>query len=140
MGELREMFPVYLLSGFLDSGKTTFINNILRDGFAEEDKTLLISCEEGEVEYDSAALKNVTILSVDDPDLLTPEFLLFEQTPIPMPSRRPPTISLRLPTSWLKCCIRTLRPSRALRTAAAPAATAAAPRRTTTWSTPTSPK
>ena len=79
MGELREMFPVYLLAGFLDSGKTTFINNILRDGFAEEDKTLLISTEEGEVEYDESALKNVTILTVDDPDLLTPEFLLFEQ-------------------------------------------------------------
>ena len=79
MGEQREMFPVYLLAGFLDSGKTTFINNILRDGFAEEDKTLLISCEEGEVEYDKGVLKNVTVLSVDDPDLLSPEFLLFEQ-------------------------------------------------------------
>ena len=79
MGELREMFPVYLLAGFLESGKTTFINNILRDGFAEEDKTLLISCEEGESEYDSRVLKNVTVLTVDDPDLLSPEFLLFEQ-------------------------------------------------------------
>lgn len=79
MGNLQEVFPVYLLAGFLDSGKTTFINNILKDGFAEEDKTLLISCEEGEVEYDSRVLKNVTVLSVDDPELLTPEFLLFEQ-------------------------------------------------------------
>ena len=29
--------PVYLIAGFLDSGKTGFINGILRDGFAEED-------------------------------------------------------------------------------------------------------
>jgi len=26
--------PVYLIAGFLDSGKTGFINGILRDGFA----------------------------------------------------------------------------------------------------------
>lgn len=39
--------PVYLIAGFLDSGKTGFINGILRDGFAEEDRTLLICCEEG---------------------------------------------------------------------------------------------
>ena len=51
MGELREMFPVYLLAGFLDSGKTTFINNILRDGFAEEDKTLLISTHNDELAH-----------------------------------------------------------------------------------------
>ena len=38
--------PVYLIAGFLDSGKTGFINGILRDGFAEEDRTLLICCEE----------------------------------------------------------------------------------------------
>ena len=31
--------PVYLIAGFLDSGKTGFINGILRDGFAEEDRT-----------------------------------------------------------------------------------------------------
>ena len=40
--------PVYLVAGFLDSGKTNFINGILEDGFAREDKTLLICCEEGD--------------------------------------------------------------------------------------------
>ena len=73
----EQVFPVYLLAGFLDSGKTTFINNILADGFAAEDKTLLISCEEGEEEYRN--LKNVTVLQVEDLELLTAEFLLFEQ-------------------------------------------------------------
>ena len=40
--------PVYLIAGFLDAGKTEFINGILRDGFAAEDRTLLLCCEEGE--------------------------------------------------------------------------------------------
>ena len=35
-----QVFPVYLLAGFLDSGKTTFINNILSDGFAAEDRVV----------------------------------------------------------------------------------------------------
>ena len=66
--------PVYLITGFLDAGKTTFLNGILLDGFAEEDKTLLLRCEEGEVEYDKNALKNVTVVPVEDEDDLTPEF------------------------------------------------------------------
>ena len=37
--------PVYLVAGFLDAGKTNFINGILEDGFAREDKTLLLCCE-----------------------------------------------------------------------------------------------
>ena len=28
--------PVYLIAGFLDAGKTGFINGILQDGFARE--------------------------------------------------------------------------------------------------------
>lgn len=44
--------PVYLITGFLDAGKTDFINGILKDGFASEDRTLLLCCEEGETEYD----------------------------------------------------------------------------------------
>ena len=39
--------PVYLIAGFLDAGKTEFINGILRDGFAAEDRTLLLCCEGG---------------------------------------------------------------------------------------------
>ena len=58
--------PVYLIAGFLDGGKTDFINGILQDGFAREDKTLLICCEEGELEYDPAVLDNVTVVTVDE--------------------------------------------------------------------------
>ena len=57
--------PVYLVAGFLDGGKTNFINGILEDGFAREEKTLLICCEEGEEEYNPKALDNVTVVTVD---------------------------------------------------------------------------
>ena len=50
--------PVYLITGFLDAGKTDFINGILKDGFAAEDRTLLLCCEEGETEYDPKVLFN----------------------------------------------------------------------------------
>ena len=39
--------PVYLIAGFLEGGKTNFINGILEDGFAREDGTLLRGCDEG---------------------------------------------------------------------------------------------
>lgn len=67
--------PVYLFAGFLDAGKTRFINNILADGFARDDRTLLICCEEGETEYDPKVLKNVTVLTVEDEEDLTRSFL-----------------------------------------------------------------
>ena len=58
--------PVYLVAGFLDGGKTNFINGILEDGFARQDRTLLICCEEGEEEYNPKALDNVTVVTVED--------------------------------------------------------------------------
>lgn len=67
--------PVYLFAGFLDSGKTTFINSILEDGFAREDRSLLICCEEGMEEYDPEVLDNVTVVTVEDEEDLTCDFL-----------------------------------------------------------------
>ena len=58
--------PVYLIAGFLAGGKTNFINGIMEDGFARQDKTLLICCEEGEEEYNPRALDNVTVVTVED--------------------------------------------------------------------------
>ena len=56
MDEIR--VPIYLITGFLESGKTTFLNFTLnQDYFEIEGKTLLILCEEGEEEYDLEALK-----------------------------------------------------------------------------------
>ena len=66
--------PVYLIAGFLDAGKTNFINGILQDGFAREDRTLLLCCEEGEEEYDPKALDNVFTYKIDDLEDMTPEF------------------------------------------------------------------
>ena len=79
MARTEQVFPVYMVAGFLDSGKTSFINGILSDGFTREDRTLLLCCEEGETEYDPKALGNVTVVTVDDQEALTPEFLLAQQ-------------------------------------------------------------
>ena len=67
--------PVYLFAGFLDSGKTSFINGVLQDGFAREDKTLLLCCEEGVEEYLPSALDNVTVITVDEEAQLTRSYL-----------------------------------------------------------------
>ena len=58
--------PVYLVAGFLDGGKTNFINGILEDSFARKDRTLLICCEEGEEEYNARFLDNVTVVTVEE--------------------------------------------------------------------------
>ena len=60
--------PVYLVAGFLDAGKTEFINGVLQDGFARQERTLLICWEEGELEYDPRVLENVTVVTVEDED------------------------------------------------------------------------
>ena len=67
--------PVYLVAGFLDSGKTDFINGILEDGFARGQRTLLLCCEEGELEYNPKFLKDVTVVTVEDESQLTCSFL-----------------------------------------------------------------
>lgn len=53
------MKPVYMINGFLESGKTEFINfTLAQPYFQVKGKTLLIVCEEGENEYDEKLLKN----------------------------------------------------------------------------------
>ena len=62
------MKPVYIINGFLDSGKTEFITYTLgQPYFQVRGKTLLIVCEEGENEYDDKLLKKSnTILELID--------------------------------------------------------------------------
>ncbi|MBO7631065.1 MAG: GTPase [Lachnospiraceae bacterium] len=70
--------PVFIINGFLDGGKTTFIKETLNDPqFLSNGKLLIILCEEGEEEYDEAALakKGVSIISVEEQSQLTGEFL-----------------------------------------------------------------
>ena len=51
---------VYIVTGFLESGKTRFMQEMLADdGFSEGERTLLLVCEEGEEEYDPELLKKV---------------------------------------------------------------------------------
>lgn len=67
--------PVYLFTGFLESGKTTFIQGTLEDPrFNAGERTLLLVCEEGEVEYKPSDFSrgNVTIEYIDDPNLINP--------------------------------------------------------------------
>ena len=63
--------PVYIITGFLDSGKTKFVSEMLADeGFSEGERTLLLCCEEGEEEYDPELLKksNTVLVNLDEPD------------------------------------------------------------------------
>lgn len=69
--------PVYLFTGFLESGKTTLIRDTLIDPeFTDQEKTLLICCEEGMEEYDPMFLKrlNTEIEYVDSMEDITFEF------------------------------------------------------------------
>lgn len=52
------MIPVFMLNGFLESGKSEFIVYTLSQPyFTIKGRTLLIVCEEGEVEYEEKLLK-----------------------------------------------------------------------------------
>lgn len=52
------MKPVYMINGFLESGKTEFITYTLAQPYFQiRGKTLLLLCEEGENEYDPELLK-----------------------------------------------------------------------------------
>ena len=65
-----KQIPAFIINGMLDSGKTSFINTIIhQDEFYKKGTTLLITLEEGEVEYDSLNLLdnfNTTVLSLND--------------------------------------------------------------------------
>ena len=80
--ELMEMpvreVPVYLFTGFLEAGKTKFLQETLEDPrFNGGERTLLLMCEEGEEELcpDSFASPNVFIRFVEEEEDLTEENL-----------------------------------------------------------------
>ncbi len=76
---MEKIIPVYLFLGFLDSGKTRFMHENLCDReFMTGEKTLVVLCEEGEEELDTSKYtggRNVTIVTVEDKDELTEDFL-----------------------------------------------------------------
>ena len=70
--------PVYLFTGFLESGKTKFIQETLEDKrFCNKEKTLLLVCEEGEEEYapEQFATDTVVIRVLEGQEQLTTENL-----------------------------------------------------------------
>ena len=69
--------PVYSFTGFLDSGKTKFIQETLEDPrFNAGERTLLLVFEEGEEEYDFSTYPNKNVyLEVLDQQTVTPKDL-----------------------------------------------------------------
>lgn len=74
----KKDIPVYLFTGFLESGKTKFIQETLEDRrFCNGERTLLLVCEEGEEEYapEQFADKNVFIRVAASQEELTADRL-----------------------------------------------------------------
>ncbi len=72
--------PVFVINGFLESGKTSLIKDVISSNYGKQaGKTLLIVCEEGEIEYDQKFLDEylVDVEYVHDETKLTKSF--FEQ-------------------------------------------------------------
>ncbi len=69
---------VYLFTGFLEAGKTKFITETMRDPNFNDGKRkyLIITCEDGEEEYDPENLPdNISFASFDDVQRITPDRL-----------------------------------------------------------------
>ena len=74
---MREV-PLYLFTGFLEAGKTSFIVETMKDENFNDRKRkyLIITCEEGEVEYYPEELgDNVSFASFDEEQKITPDRL-----------------------------------------------------------------
>lgn len=89
--------PVYIITGFLESGKTKFISEMLADeGFSEGERTLLLCCEDGEEEYDSELLHrtNTVLEPLDEPEDLEKLVELDEKY-------RPERVIIEYNSTWL---------------------------------------
>ena len=73
-----EEIPVYLFTGFMDSGKTSLIRQtLLEENFGQGARTLLIVCEDGDEEYSEDELRkaNTRLLMVENEDDFTETLL-----------------------------------------------------------------
>ena len=97
MSDFNISTPVYLVTGVLESGKTSFLDfTAKQDYFQIEGTTLLITCEEGEEEYDEKELLkyNTVVEKIEEPEDFTfenlrvlhrkyhPERVLLEYNPL----------------------------------------------------------
>ena len=70
--------PAYLVCGFLESGKSTLIKETLsQDYFNDGEKTMILTFEEGEVEYDKEMLEktNSFVVNIENMEDFTKEFV-----------------------------------------------------------------
>jgi len=73
-----QTIPVYLITGFLDGGKSHFLQQTMQeDYFNDGSKSLLILCEEGEEEFTPEFLKKVRaeMTVIEDREELTADYL-----------------------------------------------------------------
>ena len=72
-----KQIPVYIVTGQLDSGKTSFVKDTLMEQeWLENGTTLLLLCEEGDFELsaDYRRERRITALSVDDEAVFTADY------------------------------------------------------------------
>lgn len=72
---MAQDIPVYLFTGFMDSGKTTLVQETLfENNFGDGAKGIIIMCEDGEKEYDEAKLAtiNFKLVTVEEEADFTP--------------------------------------------------------------------
>ena len=70
--------PVFVVHGFLESGKTQFVLETLADDyFSGGERNLVIACEEGIEEYEEEALEqaNATLVMLEDKSEFNEKFL-----------------------------------------------------------------
>lgn len=75
---MMQQIPIYLITGFLEGGKTSFLRDVLEgDSFDDGQRGLLILCEEGEEEYDEKMLAdmNISVVTADEEEEFNAEFL-----------------------------------------------------------------
>ena len=75
---MQEDMPVYVFTGFLEAGKTSFIQSTLEDKrFNSGERTLILLCEEGEEEFDFSkpGMDTVFVETIENEADLTPDRL-----------------------------------------------------------------
>ncbi|WP_027421950.1 GTP-binding protein [Lachnobacterium bovis] len=75
---MQDNIPVYLFTGFMDSGKTSLIEETLfENDFTDGAKGLIIMCEDGDCEYDIEKLNKVNfdVVEIESEADFTPERL-----------------------------------------------------------------
>ncbi len=111
---MAQEIPVYFFTGFMDSGKTTLIQETLfENNFTEGDeKVLVIACEDGDEEYNEAKLATINgkLATIDKEEDFTYEKLVelnaqYEPSVVFIEYNGTwevgPVYEMKLPTGWV---------------------------------------